>query len=193
MTEWIRLQLSLNAPGLWLLFSLIAGAFIVAIDRHLPPWGRRADYVRWAKLARWVLIPYWGLLIGSLSPQLIGLTNINWPATFGLGLSVTFFVLILLIFVRSTVDMTDDGHPLSPRQPSGVPPASYTIAPVSTTTLPAPKSASPSDTVARWGTAIQLIIMAGAEEFHWAFLRGGLWDILLTLPAAPVAPGHSAV
>lgn len=42
-------------------------------------------------------------------------------------------------------------------------------------------------------TMPEQIIWAGAQEFHWAFLRAASWEILLASPLSPETPGYWAM
>lgn len=176
MNDWIRLQLSLDAPGLWLILSAVSGVLLLAVGSRLP-----VPYRGWMRIARWLLIPYVGLLLGSLSPRLMGITGINWPATFGLGLSMTFVVLVLIMLVRSTID----AQPHVPDE--------ETLTLVTTAHVLPPVSGAQEPISGHWMHMVQAIVTAGAEEFHWAFLRGGLWEMFTTLPVPPDNPAYSAI
>ncbi len=52
----------------------------------------------------WVLIPYLGLLVGGLSPRLMGISNLDWLPSIGLGLGFIFVVLVLLLLVRAATE-----------------------------------------------------------------------------------------
>jgi hypothetical protein len=151
-SEWILSQLTPIAPGFWLAFSLITLPVVLSLGRRLAP--RRQ---RWLYAARWVLIPYAGLLLGGLSPRLMGLSKIDWATTLGLG-AVLFFGLAALAFVVRIFMAAID---------------------------PAEKSSRDllvSETRSGWAASVVLVLMIGAEQFHWSFIRGAIWELLLTWP-----------
>jgi hypothetical protein len=114
--------------------------------------------------AHWLLVPYLGLLAGGVSPRLIGLTGHDWLASLGLGLGLIFVVVVLLILVRAVVDLDPDAGP-STRG------------------------------VRRLGrhTLRSTLLWTGIEQFHWCFLRGVLWEMILALPSPPDLPGYWAI
>ena len=115
-------------------------------------------------LLRWILVPYLGLLTGGLSPRLMGLTGINWLDSFGLGLGLIGALLALLILVRTLVNLTHDE----------------------------PTTKAPHHiTYPLWSLFPALQI--GAEEFHWSFLRGVLWETLLGNGLATAQASYWAV
>ncbi len=173
MTDWRIAQLSPNAPGFWLLLSLLATLAIGATLKRTPrPW------VQWLWLGHWLLIPYFGLLFGGLSPRLMGLAYFDWSVSLSLGVGLIFAVVALVVIVRMTVDLpsphqgrieesapivrTGAEHPLDGRRPA-------------------------------WQAILILVATGGAEQFHWAFLRGGFWEILLSMPEPPELPAYWAI
>lgn len=93
VTYWIQ-ELSWQRPGFWLLLSLVAGttsAWTVAQSHPLRPW--------WALIRR-VLLPYIALLLGAVSPRLIGLTGVDWRITLTQGVGLAFLLLLLTGIVR---------------------------------------------------------------------------------------------
>lgn len=153
--EWLVEQLHPLRPGFWLLLSFGSGAATLAVTRYLP---RRVAVS--VPIARWVLIPYLGLLAGGLSPRLMGLSDIDWVAGLGLGVGLIFALWLLLALIRMTLYRSE-------RAPTGDLPAEQT----------------------GW----EQLIWAGALEFHWVFLRGAVWEMLLALPQPPESPGYWAI
>jgi hypothetical protein len=113
--------------------------------------------------ARWVLIPYLGLLFGAISPRLIGLTDIDWLASLGFGLGLTFVIWVLLVLVRVTINLTEATSPLG------------------------------ETSQINWKPIGLVWLFSGAEEFYWMFLRGSIWELLLTLPEPPEATIYWAI
>lgn len=98
MEDWLLVQLTLQAPTPWLALAL--AAWLAAL-LSLPRLNARSR--RWAQAARWTLIPYAGLLLGGLSPYFMGLANLDWTVSLGLGLGLIFAVSAAAFFVRIVV------------------------------------------------------------------------------------------
>jgi hypothetical protein len=113
--------------------------------------------------AHWLLVPYMGLMAGGLSPRLLGMAGHDWLAGLSLGLGLMFAVVVLLVLVRAVVD-------LDPAQPG-------------TRTLPR----------LGWHTLSSTLLWTGIEQFHWCFLRGALWEMVLALPTPPELPNYWAI
>jgi hypothetical protein len=152
-------EIKFNIGLLWLAIGLSTGLLLLLIYPLLAPRFRQP-----LLLLRWVLVPYLGLLTGGLSPRLMGLTGINWLASFGLGLGLIGALLALLILVRTLINLTQEEPTLKP----------------------APKATDPV-----WSLLPALQI--GAEEFHWSFLRGVLWETLLGNGLTTAQAGYWAV
>jgi len=151
-----------QTPGIWLLFSMVGGLTLLLMRPLLSPTWQEA-----LKMVRWLLLPYIGLLLGGLSPRLLGLTNLDWLASLGLGLGLVFALLLLLGLVRATTEPTAMPGLQSNLQPG---PDSSTV----TTTL--------------YG-----LIHRGAQEFHWCFLRGALWEFIYRSPTPPSLIAYWAI
>jgi len=143
-----------TAPMGWLLADLLLGVVILIFYQLFPSAYRPA-----IRNLRWVLLPYGALLTGGISPRLMGLTGINWLTSFGLGIGVIAALLALLIFVRSTTDF-------------------IAIAPENALAESSEAGRSPKSTSTYRPFSLVPLFTAGAEEFHWSFLRGALWEIL---------------
>jgi hypothetical protein len=175
MPDWIVAQLRVQAPGFWLLFSLITAIMLLLFWRQIP-LEIRANLL----LVRWLLIPYFGLLGGGLSPRLLGLTDLDWLTTLGFGLGLVFIILAALVVVRITLlanqpaelEGGQENHPHLP----GTGPGGEAV------TIPT-FSLTPYFTQ---------FLISGAEEFHWSFLRAALWELLLALPVVPTFPLYLA-
>lgn len=174
--EWLVAQLNPQAPGFWLVVS-VAVTLALAL---LPVRWLAARRNGWW-LANWLFIPYCGLVAGAISPRLMGLTPIDWVATLGPGLLILFAMLTLLVIVRAFMLWP---VPEAEKDPSVKGPgAGY---------------GSPTDRSA-WrarGMWIGLGITAlttGALQFHWSFLRGAIWEMILALPKPPPTPSYWAV
>jgi hypothetical protein len=123
---------------------------------------------RWrgvAWFAHWLLIPYLGLLFGGLSPRLLGLAGHDWIAGLGLGLGLIFAVIILLTLARAITDLD----------------------------APAAAPVNAGNPRLGWHTISSTLLWCGVEQFHWVFLRGGIWEMLQTLPEPPELVGYWAI
>lgn len=153
--DWFIGQLSPLHPGFWLLLSFGLSGLLLTLARFLP------EKIVWRlRVGRWVLTPYLGLLVGGLSPRLLGLSDIDWVAGLGLGVGLMFAIWLLLALVRATLH----------------------------------RESTPSDTslpTAR--PLLERVVRAGAQEFHWVFLRGAMWEMILALPTPPIAPAYWAI
>jgi len=158
-TSWLGDQLSPYAPGFWLLVGFLSTVLLSSIQVYIP--------ARWRGLiwfGTWLVIPYLGLLIGGLSPHLMGLAGFDWLAGLGLGLGLIFAVAILLTLARAITDLD----------------------------APAVTVVGVSDRLG-WHTLSSTLLWCGIEQFHWCFLRGGIWEMLQTLPNPPELVGYWAV
>lgn len=153
-------------PLSWLLVSLIGGCGLFIFYYRIP-----LPYRPLLRNARWIVIPYLGLLTGGVSPRLMGLTGINWFASFGVGLVLMGGILVLLVLVRSVTAFS--GATLRPARMPG--------------------TQTRANPTARTAAAIPVSLLAiGAEEFHAAFLRSTLWEICLALPWLAPQAGYWA-
>lgn len=172
-TYWLVAELNPQSPAFWLLIS-----FVVTVVLGALHFRYRSAWVQWLWIGQWILIPYCGLLLGGLSPRLMGLSNLDWVATLGLGSGLLFVLLVLLVAVRAAVGFTETLPPQTQQStPVEVPGADHTEnahAPV-------------------WHFIALVILLSGAQEFHWAFLRGAVWEILLKAPNQPELPAYWAI
>jgi hypothetical protein len=162
--EWLFMQLSLHAPGAWLLLSIAATAATAMFGRY---WSHRQRRRIDAILT--LLIPYGGLLFGGLSPRLMGLYGVDWQASLSLGLGLFFALIVLLVLARATVSLAAPAPP------------------------PEAKEEPPHTIAAGWRPLAVALVDSGIEELHWAFLRGAFWELFLTLPTPPGLPAYWAV
>lgn len=169
------LMVALNASTIWIGASLLLGILLLPWRRHVEP--SRFELI---ELVRWVAFPYLALLIGHLSPRLMGLTGQSWQTTFGVGFGVCFGLLALMFIVKVTnstppVDHSFPAHAAEGRAPY------INHSPV------------PEDTTAKYGQALWTAIRAAAHELHWTFLRAGIWEAVLQLETAVEVPAYTAV
>jgi hypothetical protein len=159
--SWFGDQLSPYAPGFWLLVSFLSTSLLASVQEVIP--------VRWRGttwFALWLIIPYLGLLLGGLSPRLLGLAQHDWLAGLGLGLGLIFAVIILLTLARA---LTDLGAPASG------------------------STESPEGLRLGWHTISSTLLWCGIEQFHWVFIRGSIWEMLQSLPQPPDLVGYWAI
>lgn len=181
--EWMIDQMTPRSPGFWLLMSLITGAAVLYLERI---WPRARWRPVWA--IQRVLIPYLGLVLGGLSPRLLGFSQIDWTAGLGIGLVLIFAVTMLLLLVRATVDLPDigEGAPLRPPdRPEANAGDGPAAPPGNLAALPKPGE--------WWQSLLTTVGICGVREFHWVFLRGAIWELLLHMPGSPAVPGYWAV
>lgn len=152
-----------QAPLGWLSASLLCGFCFMLLFQQIP-----LPYRRPLRNAHWILIPYFGLVAGGISPRLLGLTGINWFASFGFGLVLIGSVLVVLVIIRSIM--------------------AFSLASVPVTTL-STEPVQPDHAISRpylhgaYATTLPISFLdIGAEEFHLAFLRSASWELLLALP-----------
>lgn len=151
--DWLLAQLHPLRPGFWLLLSVGLSLFFLAAGRVLPQ-----QFRWWLRVGRWTLTPYLGLLVGGLSPRLMGLSDLDWVAGLGLGVGLIFAIWLFLALFQAALHREES-------------------------------ASEPGSGLPGW----QWITEAGAQEFHWSFLRGAVWELLLALPAPPALPGYWAV
>ena len=165
MDIWPRTFLDPTQPGFWIVLSF---ALWLPIKLTASRWSARK--LRWLNLARWVLIPYAGLMAGSLSPRLMGLINIDWYMTLGIGVALTMAMLAMIVLIRLLVHGREENNPASLVKKE-------------------PMTASERGT---WAAGAVTVIVSGAEQFHWTFLRGAIWEILLLSQSTIDQPGYWA-
>lgn len=171
---------SLWQPPLgWLGVSVLAGLCLLLLYQQVPPIYRRS-----LRNARWLVIPYLGLITGGISPRLLGITGINWFASFGFGLVLIGGMLVALVIVRSVIAFSVATTALAP-------------APVAASPATRPQPSSPllpaTARQQRYATSLaNSFFNLGAEEFHLAFLRSALWELILTTSLATAQAGYWA-
>ncbi len=160
-----------QAPAFWLLAGLATLPFLPWLERRSPSGWRS-----WIRSAHHLLIPYAGLLLGGLSPRLMGLNELDWATSLGFGLLFIFVVGVLLVAARITLEA---GHPPH-RRPS--------IHPGRATPLAGEVAGEGG-----WRRLGRLLLDSGYEEFYRVFLRGGLWELLVRWPTPVQLPGYWAI
>jgi hypothetical protein len=94
--EWLISQLRPGQPGFWLLVDALSAALLWWLKGVLSP--RRVDL---ARVVRWIGLPWLALMAGALSPELLGLSHLDWRTglTFGVLYSAAVLGLLALIAV----------------------------------------------------------------------------------------------
>jgi hypothetical protein len=154
VNEWLIEQLSLESPLFWLALSALTLPLVYVLARRAPP---RA--AAWIAVMRWVLIPYMGLMLGGLSPRFLGLSKINWATTLSLGMVVLFAALAAGTAIRIAL---------------------LAEARIGETSVPSPGAEAQQPW--RWSGVLVTVFWIGAEQFHWCFVRGAIWETLLINP-----------
>jgi len=144
---WIGLSLAMHVLTrllIWRLRHPLAGRLgrWTAFLRQSPltPW-----FASFARVAYFILIPYSLLLQGIINDRWMGLSNLDWPRSFGIGIPIALGAIVLLsvavwYYRRTTRQLT-----------------------------PFPRS----EVVAQpWGWAA-LLPSVVFQEVHWAFYRSG--------------------
>lgn len=171
MSEYPLPVKSLWQPPLgWLGASILAGLCLLLLYQQVPPIYRRS-----LRNARWLVIPFLGLITGGISPRFMGLTGINWFSSFGYGLVLIGGVLLILTLVRSVMALSLAAAPAIPA-PVMLPPTGHPRR------IPTPVDSSRQQHYAL--SFSNAFFNLGAEEFHLAFLRSAIWEIFLTTTPA---------
>lgn len=162
-----------QAPLGWLGLTFLCGLCLMSLFQQIP-----SSYHRPLRNARWIIIPYLGMITGGISPRLLGLTGINWPASFGFGLVLIGSVLVILVIIRSVmavslVSTPNAALPTIPVQPGQPTPRNELDG-----------SAAPAFPIS--------FLEIGAEEFHLAFLRSACWELLLAWPLFSIQANYWA-
>lgn len=170
MTHWLFSDFGLQSPLLWLIISSLA-----TVATALISWRKRAGWLAWVWAGQWLLIPYLGLLMGALSPRLMGLSDLDWRATLSIGTGLLFTILATLIIVRISSGLAERNH-----------------------SVPVLDTQEPADQAVPGGTSgctysFSVILFSGAEEFHWVFLRAAVWETLLVTPPVVELPSYWAI
>ena len=172
---------SLWQPALgWIGLSLLCGLCLMLFYQQIP-----LSYRSILRNARWIVIAYLALLTGGISPRLLGLTGINWSASFGFGLVLIGGVLLLLMIVRSVMVFS---VPIPQATSPANLPANFP-SPGAPTSLPSQTNYLNRRYIKALPTSF---LDLGAEEFHLAFLRSALWEIFLALPLTTAQAGYWA-
>lgn len=167
-----------QAPVGWLGATLLCGFGLLLIYRQTP-----AIYRRPLRNIRWFVIPYLGLLTGGISPRFMGLTGINWFASFGFGLVLIAGILAVVALVRTIMAFS-----VSPTAA-----VSTAVASTSLSRSLAPQPLSEPERQKWYATTFSISVLnIGAEEFHLTFLRSAIWEMLLTFSTTPIQTGYWA-
>jgi general stress protein CsbA len=108
MQAWISTQLNISSPGFWLLIGLVLMALSPLLSRVTLGGSGMIP-----RLLIRVLPPYIGLIAGGLSPRFLGLTDLNWVAGLGVGITLIVLLSIILGVMRMTTLALEEAHPSS--------------------------------------------------------------------------------
>ena len=150
-----QLTWSPTRAGLWLALSFLLSGTATLVTRMAAP-----ELERPVRVVRWIQIPYLGLILGALSPRLMGLSVTGWDSRYIVGVVVLAGLLVLLVLVRIGLH-SETGQT-----------GAFTLT---------GRSWSPS------------LIESCAQEFHWCFLRGAVWDVLPSFLSDSGSPHYWAV
>ena len=154
---WLLEQLTASPTraALWLAVSFMFAGTATFVTRLVAP-----ELERLVRVVRWVQVPYFGLILGGLSPRLMGLTDMGRDSRYTVGIVVLAGLLVLLVLIRIWLHTETD--PFSAVALTG-------------------RSWSPS------------LIESCAQEFHWCFLRGAVWELLHLFASTSLTPQYWAV
>lgn len=161
MNEPLFQQVSFYEPLIWIAISLVLSVGLGFVRYRFTAY---QQYI--VDSGRWVLIPYLGLLVGHLSPRLLGLTEINWLNSLSLGVGLICLTALLIVLVQTTT-----ADPILP----------------DTLFLDPPSPATSPTSFA------ESIVSAGAEQFQWSFLRGALWETLLRIGYSTTTSAYAGI
>ena len=137
---------------------------------------------RWL-MARWVLIPYLGLMTGSLSPQKMGLTAIDWWNSLRFGLGITFAIIVLLGIMRVTTALANPASSTNPLPATAIPLNETTNHFQNTRTWHLGRAENEADSNGLyWGIILLGFLAEGTQQFHWAFLRSVFTELISLMP-----------
>ena len=142
-------------PGQWLALSFMLAVLSGGAARLFAQ-----DAARIVRLIRWVLVPYIGLILGVLSPRLMGLSDVDWGLGLRVGVVLLAGMVALLVIIRIGLHTDQTRLPATPLS----------------------------------GRSSGFLLPEGsAREFHWCFLRGAVWELLLSSPPAFQIPQYWAL
>lgn len=96
--EWALLIVRPSGPGFWLLVDVLA-----AVGVSLLPVRALEGRASLLRAVRWLLVIFFALAAGALSPQALGMAGIDWETALRLGLPLVAGLLLLLALVRLAV------------------------------------------------------------------------------------------
>lgn len=94
---WLLEQLTASPAraALWLALSFVLSGTATLVTRRFAP-----ELERPVRVVRWIHIPYLGLILGALSPRLMGLTIVGWDSRYIVGVVLLAGLLFLLVLIR---------------------------------------------------------------------------------------------
>lgn len=105
MQAWISAQLSISSPGLWLAIGLAVMLLSPLATRFAPESAGLS-----IRLLSRIGVPYAGLIAGGISPRFLGLSDLNWVAGLGIGITLVVLLSIILGIMRITTLALEEAH-----------------------------------------------------------------------------------
>ncbi|HIC89529.1 MAG TPA: hypothetical protein EYP04_09030 [Anaerolineae bacterium] len=167
-TSWLHTQLNWRTePGLWVLSSVLVYILATWLTWLLMPWLQshrparlpqiQTAGLRWGLQLAYLAGPaYLTLLLGIVSLRHMGLGELDWVRSLGVGGTIALISLTLLLLVAWAYRRALAAHP--------APPVAHQV--------PQPPLG-----------VLGLLIQAAAEQLHWALYRATAIRWLLNLPA----------
>lgn len=91
------------AVVIWLTLSFVLAAVATFVTRITAP-----NLEQPVRTARWILVPYLGLMLGVLSPRLLGLGNPDWISGLILGVMSLSVLFVILVLIRIWLEIDND-------------------------------------------------------------------------------------
>ena len=107
----------------------------------------------------WIGLPYLALIAGGVSPRLMGLLYVDWITSLRLGVGLALALIAVAALAR--LSLRRGGASPSEAGVTGAP---------------------------RWTAPLVTVILNGAEEFFWCFLRGAVLEMMLALQVSVQLP-----
>ncbi len=97
VVNWLVEQFAASplGAGPWLTLSFVLAGVATIVTRMVAPKLEQS-----VRTARWILVPYVGLLFGALSPRLMGLGSTDWASGLIVGVVAVSGLFALLALIR---------------------------------------------------------------------------------------------
>lgn len=103
----------------------------------------------------WTLFPYLAYISGGVSLRLMGVIYQDWLTVFRLGVGLVLALMAILGIAQVAVMRDSRTRPSHATREAATP--------------------------ERWATALAAVGLSGAEELYWCFLRGVIYELMLSL------------